>query len=71
MFTGIIAELGEVESVEASDEGSRIRIRARLASELETGDSVAVSGACRPTLKGVRIGVWNGAIMMRAVGSGQ
>jgi riboflavin synthase len=46
MFTGIIKELGEVEAVETSDEGSRIRIRARLASELETGDSVAVNGAC-------------------------
>jgi riboflavin synthase len=46
MFTGIIGELGEVEAVETADEGSRIRIRARLASELETGDSVAVNGAC-------------------------
>jgi riboflavin synthase len=46
MFTGIISELGEVESVETGDEGSRIRIKAALASELSEGDSVAVNGAC-------------------------
>jgi riboflavin synthase len=46
MFTGIISELGEVESVETGDEGARIRIKAALASELAEGDSVAVDGAC-------------------------
>jgi riboflavin synthase len=46
MFTGIIEELGRVEAIEASDQGSRLRIRAELASELGTGDSVAVNGAC-------------------------
>ncbi|HET8592258.1 MAG TPA: riboflavin synthase [Solirubrobacterales bacterium] len=46
MFTGIIEELGRVETIEASDEGCRLRIRTRLASELSTGDSVAVNGAC-------------------------
>ncbi len=46
MFTGIIAELGRVGTIEASEEGGRLRIHADLASELETGDSVAVNGAC-------------------------
>jgi riboflavin synthase len=46
VFTGIIQELGTVEVVERSDEGSRLRIRATLADQLEPGDSVAVSGAC-------------------------
>jgi riboflavin synthase len=46
MFTGIVSELGEVESIDSSDEGARIRVRAKLASELEPGDSVAVNGAC-------------------------
>lgn len=46
MFTGIVAELGEVEAVEGGDEGSRLRIRAVLASELSEGDSVSVNGAC-------------------------
>jgi len=46
VFTGIVSELGEVESVEAGADGARIRIRASLASELSEGDSVAVNGAC-------------------------
>ncbi len=46
MFTGIIEELGAVEVIETSDRGSRLRIRAELASELAEGDSVAVNGAC-------------------------
>src|SRR5882757_10057434 len=46
MFTGIIGELGQVETVENGDEGARLRIRADLASELAPGDSVAVNGAC-------------------------
>lgn len=46
MFTGIVSELGEVEAVDAGEEGARIRIRAGIASELSPGDSVAVNGAC-------------------------
>ena len=46
MFTGIVEELGEVEAVEGGDGGIRLRVRTDLASELETGDSIAVSGAC-------------------------
>jgi len=46
VFTGIVEELGEVEAVEGGDGGIRLRVRTDLASELETGDSIAVSGAC-------------------------
>jgi riboflavin synthase len=46
MFTGIIQELGRVESVESSEEGARLRIAAKLADELSAGDSVAANGAC-------------------------
>jgi riboflavin synthase len=46
MFTGIVKELGEVDSVESSADGARIRIRAALAAELGEGDSVSVNGAC-------------------------
>ena len=46
MFTGIVAELGRVEGVDASEAGARIRIRAEVAGELQPGDSVAVNGAC-------------------------
>lgn len=46
MFTGIVSQLGEVESIRAGEEGARIRVRAELTSELRPGDSVAVNGAC-------------------------
>ena len=46
VFTGIVAERGRVEAVEAGEAGARIRVRAELASELAEGDSVAVNGAC-------------------------
>jgi riboflavin synthase len=46
MFTGIVSELGVVESVTATGDGARLRVQAGLASELKRGDSVAVAGAC-------------------------
>jgi riboflavin synthase len=46
MFTGIVKELGNVEAIESSAGGARLRIRAELTAELGVGDSVAVNGAC-------------------------
>jgi riboflavin synthase len=46
MFTGIIREVGTVESVERTDDGARIRVRARAAEELRGGDSISVNGVC-------------------------
>lgn len=46
MFTGIVSELGEVDGVERSDDGARLRVRAELAADLEPGGSVSVAGAC-------------------------
>lgn len=46
MFTGIVAEIGTVERIEAGRSGARLRVRAALARGLSAGDSVAVSGAC-------------------------
>jgi riboflavin synthase len=46
VFTGIVSELGEVEAVESSEDGARVRVRAALAAELAPGDSVSVNGAC-------------------------
>ena len=46
MFTGIVGELGRVESIEANADGARIRVGAALAGELAPGDSVSVNGAC-------------------------
>jgi riboflavin synthase len=46
VFTGIVKEIGQVDSVDRSDAGARIRIATGLARELGLGDSVSVSGAC-------------------------
>jgi riboflavin synthase len=46
MFTGLIQDLGAVESVESGDDGARIRIATKLAGEISSGDSVAVNGVC-------------------------
>lgn len=46
MFTGLIADIGSVESIAAGPEGARFSVRTKLASELALGDSVAVNGAC-------------------------
>ncbi len=46
MFTGLIADLGSVESFEARSDGAILVIGTRLAPELSAGDSVAVNGVC-------------------------
>jgi riboflavin synthase len=46
MFTGIVRELGRVESIGQNEAGARLRIGAELAETLATGDSVSVEGAC-------------------------
>jgi riboflavin synthase len=45
MFTGLIEEMGEVESVRQNDAGRELRIRASF-TDLESGESIAVNGAC-------------------------
>ena len=47
MFTGIVRELGEVESLEPLDAGLRLRVRApETAQGVGEGDSVSVGGVC-------------------------
>src|SRR4051794_22222173 len=46
MFTGIVAELGRVESVTPADGASRLTITADLLADCALGDSVAVNGVC-------------------------
>src|ERR1022692_1368387 len=46
MFTGLIADLGSVESIAADEDGATLTIRTRLTGELAEGDSVAVNGVC-------------------------
>jgi riboflavin synthase len=46
MFTGLIAGLGSVESVDADGAGATLTIASPLAAELHEGDSIAVNGVC-------------------------
>lgn len=47
MFTGIVTEMGAVESVEPVAGGARLVVRApATAAELAVGDSVAIEGCC-------------------------
>jgi riboflavin synthase len=46
MFTGLIQDVGTVESVDAGSDGARLRIATSLGAEIQPGDSVAVNGAC-------------------------
>jgi riboflavin synthase len=44
LFTGLVADLGTVLAVDASDAGVRLTVRTAL--DLREGDSVAVNGVC-------------------------
>jgi riboflavin synthase len=55
VFTGLIADLGHVEAVEADTDGATLRIATALADELREGDSIAVNGVCL-TATAVRAG---------------
>jgi riboflavin synthase len=46
VFTGLIADLGEVTALEEDGKGATLRIATRLAGELGEGDSIAVDGVC-------------------------
>jgi riboflavin synthase len=46
LFTGLVADLGEVTGVEQSDDGVRLKVSTNLANELHEGDSIAVNGVC-------------------------
>jgi len=46
MFTGLVEDIGTVESVEKSGDGATLGIATELASQIAEGDSVAVNGVC-------------------------
>ncbi|WP_320669937.1 riboflavin synthase [Patulibacter defluvii] len=46
MFTGIVQDLGTVETVEETADGVRLRVATPLAGDLRPGDSIAVNGCC-------------------------
>ena len=46
MFTGLVADLGTVTSVDATADGVRLAVSTALAPEIGEGDSVSVNGVC-------------------------
>jgi riboflavin synthase len=46
VFTGLVADLGSVVSVDATDDGVRLTLQTALAGDLGEGDSIAVNGVC-------------------------
>ncbi|MFZ2051745.1 MAG: riboflavin synthase [Solirubrobacteraceae bacterium] len=46
MFTGLIADLGEVVACVRETQGAELQIQTPLAAELSVGDSIAVNGVC-------------------------
>jgi riboflavin synthase len=46
VFTGLVADLGEIIALDAGEEGVRLAVRTSLAGEIAEGDSVAVNGVC-------------------------
>jgi riboflavin synthase len=46
MFTGLVQDIGTVETVEGDGEGSCLRVATHLGPEIGLGDSVAVDGVC-------------------------
>jgi riboflavin synthase len=46
MFTGLIADLGSVKSIESDADGAALEISTALVAEITVGDSVAVNGVC-------------------------
>ena len=46
MFTGLVASLGRVTSVERAPDGIRLEIASECSGDLAPGDSVSVSGVC-------------------------
>src|SRR5690625_5458572 len=47
MFTGIIEELGTLESIEPTESSARLRIRSpHVLTDVSDGDSIAVNGCC-------------------------
>jgi len=46
VFTGLVADLGKVAEVLATQDGVRLTVSTALAGELGEGDSIAVNGVC-------------------------
>jgi riboflavin synthase len=46
VFTGLIQDIGTIETFESGSDGARLRIATSLGLEIARGDSVAVDGVC-------------------------
>jgi len=46
VFTGLVADLGTVADVVATEDGVRLTLSTSLAGEVSEGDSIAVNGVC-------------------------
>jgi riboflavin synthase len=62
MFTGIVRELGQVESFDRNPEGAHLWVKAKLSDQLSEGDSVAVNGVCL-TATGIADGSFSADVM--------
>jgi riboflavin synthase len=66
MFTGLIADLGSVASIERDRDGATLEISTALAGGLAEGDSVAVNGVCL-TATAVRDGSFHAQAMQETL----
>ncbi len=66
MFTGLIADLGSVKSIESDADGATLEISTVLVGELAEGDSVAVNGVCL-TATAVDDGVFSAQAMQETL----
>jgi riboflavin synthase len=62
VFTGLIADLGEITALESSSDGVRLTVTSSLAADLHEGDSVAVNGVCL-TATGVSDSAFHAEVM--------
>lgn len=46
MFTGLVEDIGTVESIEKTGDGARLRVATKLTQKIDEGDSVSVNGVC-------------------------
>jgi riboflavin synthase len=72
MFTGLIEDIGRVESVDKNEDGGRMRIETKLGAKIANGDSVAVDGVCltatRVDAKGFETEAMNQTLEVTALG---
>ncbi len=67
MFTGLVADLGTVEAVDATADGVRLRVRSALTAA--PGDSVAVNGVCLTAVDGLQFDVMNESLRRSTLGA--